>query len=220
MCIRDSFFPRTVATSCRSRPRCEEAKASTSASWFELFSPLASRTESRSTAPLWTFTCCVARPSKTIARLSKFSSISTGSPTCRGHAFLPASSDEDGYLALGLQLVLAVRRKRRHRALPPRRSFVANYLTHHDVEWFGSVLQHDVVGVREQVVVPDRVVRCSTLRGHQSVLTVEFHSHDGRLSHFAGAIPSGRDDHDGKSGVTQDIRARTRGRLVLSDLVT
>src|SRR5664280_1507499 len=154
-----------------------------------------------------------------MARSSESSSISTGALTRRGDAFLLASSHEDGYLALGLQLVFGVGRIRRHRSLPPRRSFVATYLTDHDVESFGSVLQHHVVGVREQVVVPDRMVRRSALRGHQSVLTVELHPHDGRLSHFAGAVTSGREDHDGKSGVTQGIRARTRGSLVLSDLV-
>src|ERR1035437_2161347 len=135
-------------------------------------------------------------------RSPKSSGISTGPPTRRGDAFLLASSDEDGYLAFGLQLVLGVGRIRRHCSLPPRRSFVAAYLTDHDVERFGSVLQRHVVGVREQLVVPDRVVRRSTLRGHQSVLTVELHSHDGRPSYFAGAVPSGREDHDGKSGVT------------------
>src|ERR1700677_4189969 len=88
------------------------------------------------------------------------------------------SRDEHRDFARRLRLVFRVRRELGHRPLPPLRVLVAANLANLDVKGFRSVLERDVVWIRDEVVIPLGIIRRTAFGGNEGILSVVFDAHD------------------------------------------
>src|SRR5215212_9747043 len=112
---------------------------------------------------------------------------------------------------------LGVRRICGDGALPPDLPFLALELACVDVEPIGTVLDHQGIGIRLEVVIPVRMLRSAALRGHHGVRAVVLHPHQGNLPDLAALPAPGREDHHRQRRATQRIcLAPVRGFVALN----
>src|SRR5215212_8453184 len=107
--------------------------------------------------------------------------------------------------ALGARLILRVWRICGDGALPPDLPLLALELACVGVEPVGTVLDHQGIGIRLEVVIPVRMLRSAALRGHHGIRAVVLHPHQGNLSDLAALPASGCEDHHRQPGATQRI---------------
>src|SRR5450755_1044199 len=130
-----------------------------------------------------------------------------------------AGGEEHRDEAVGLHLVIGVRRECRDGALPPGCPLLAGQLADRHVERLGAILDHDGVRVGLEVVVPDRVGGRPALGGDQQVLAVVLHAHERRLAQLAALIAAAGDDDHGKPGVAERIGLLAARGLVSLHLI-
>src|SRR3954466_2439293 len=126
-------------------------------------------------------------PVKLMLPPSSFARGAPDPPGTRGNA--PGSSasalqQEDGDLAVGLLLVLGVRRGLRDAPLPPLLALLALGQAGAVLVRLGAVLEIDD-RVGQEVVVPGRVGRGAALGGDGGVHAVVLHAHDRVLAQLA-----------------------------------
>src|SRR4051794_1003414 len=134
--------------------------------------------------------------------------------TARGIRSALPLEDEDGDLPVGPGRIDGVVRPRLDRPGPPLLPLLTRELAGQVVVALGSVLQLDM-RIGDQVVVPDRVLRRSALRGDDRVVAVVLDAHEGGLAHLAGLRSTRRQDDDGPAVPRRPLRA-TRALVELN----
>src|SRR4051794_5813254 len=127
---------------------------------------------------------------------------------------------EDRDQSVGAGLVLRVRRIRLDRAFPPDLSFSTVELPGTTVDDRLAVLDGDRIGIRLEVVVPDRMLRCTALGGDHGVLAVVLHPHQRELTDLAGLVAPSGEDHHRPLRFAQQVAFPAAGPLVQLDLIT
>ena len=125
---------------------------------------------------------------------------------------------EHRYLPRGLLLVRRVRRVRGDRPLPPVLTLGSADLARDHVLLARAVLEFDQ-GIRADIVVPERMIRCTALRRHHGVPAVVFHPHHRRLVHLAAPGAAIGHDHHRQASLAQRQALRPAGTLVQFDLI-
>src|SRR5215203_6842435 len=132
----------------------------------------------------------------------------------------PAFGQQNGDQTLRALLIIGIRRVRRNCAPPPDLSFLALELACVGIESVSSVLDHQSIWIRLEVVIPLGMLRGTTLRGHQSVRAVMLNPHQGNLPDLAALAAAHREDHDRQAGVAQRVSFPPIRGFVALDLLS
>ncbi len=130
-----------------------------------------------------------------------------------------ARRDEHRDDAFGLALVVRVVGVGGDGPVPPPRALVAFELADFDRERLGPVLDEHLVGMRFEVVVPDRMRGRAAHRRDERVLAVVLDAHQRDLADLAALVAAHRDDDDGQPTVEQRVRFFPAGPFVGRDLI-